>query len=164
MKEAHQTTFGTRGAVSKCRLATLRQFVLMGALITIAASAVSCERDTTLTIQGGNPPQFVMKGSGRLTALRVRGPEKQRNAEGEAAFLYWVIEMKVEGTDRNVREVSPIVYGNVSEGYKQVYPEKGGPPQLVEGERYYVQVIAMNANGAGKYFTIRDGKVEVSDY
>ena len=63
-----------------------------------------------------------------------------------------------------VENLSPITYGKVPEGYKQVYPEQGNAPALVEGERYYVWVGTFDANGAGKHFIIRNGKVEVSDY
>jgi hypothetical protein len=133
-------------------------------LMAIALTNISCERDTKLTVGEGNPPKFSMTGNGRLTSLRLRGPDKQRDAEGEDAFLYWVIETKGEATDRNVVEVSPIIYGKIPDGYKQIYPEKAGPPPLIEGERYHVQVVTMNANGDSKYFSIRNGKVEVSDY
>jgi hypothetical protein len=47
----------------------------------------------------------------------------------------------------------------------QVYPEQGEAPPLVEGERYYVWVWTNNANGAAKYFVIRDGKaLEVPEH
>lgn len=132
----------------------------LAALLGVLVITASCEIDTKLAVQGGNPPKFVMTGNGRLTSLRVRGPKKQREADGEDAFLYWVIESK-EGGERVVTEISPIVYGTVPDGYIQVYPESGTAPSLVESERYYTQVITMNANGDGKYFRIRNSKVEM---
>lgn len=138
----------------------LRRLCLIVLFAAILFTTSSCEVDSKLSITGGNTPSFVMTGNGRLTSLRLRGPDKQREADGEDAFLYWVIESQ-DGSDRVVSDVSPIIYGRVPEGYRQVYPEKGLPPQLVEGDRYYAQVVTMNANGDGKYFTIRQGKVEL---
>lgn len=121
----------------------------------------SCERHTQLTIEGGIPPKFVMTGNGILTSVRVRGSEKQREAEGEAKFLYWVIEIKAGR--RRVAELSPLTYGVVPDGFEQIYPERGEAPRLVEGEKYYVRVVTSGANGDSKDFIIRNGKVEVTD-
>ena len=130
--------------------------------LVLAFIALSCEKATQLTVRGGNPI-FVMTGSGGLGTMRIRGPEKQREAIGEAAFLYWVIENK-EGQMQNVQKIGPITYGKVPEGYIQVYPEHGTAPQLIEGERYNVLVGTANADGANKDFVIRNGKVTgVSD-
>src|ERR1043165_2735880 len=95
--------------------------------------------------------------------VRSRCPEKQREAEGEDAFLYWVIVNR-EDEDQNVERLGPVTYGKVPQGYKQVYPERGEAPQLVEGERYNIRIATNNANGVDKFFVIRNGKVEVSDY
>ena len=133
--------------------------------MTIAVSiGSSCERDTKLTVEGGNPPKFVMSGSGILTSVRVRGPQKQREAVGEDKYLYWVIEIKDGHDARRVEQLSPLTYGRVPDGFEQVYPERGEAPSLLEGERYYVRVVTSEANGDGKYFVIRNGKVEFTDY
>ncbi len=131
-------------------------------LSLVVATALACERDTKLVIEGGNPPKFVMTGSGSLGTIRIRGPEKQRDAEGEDAHLYWVIVNK-KGGDRPVEELGAVTYGQVPEGYKQKYPENGEAPPLKEGERYNIRIATFNANGVDKYFMIRNGKVEVSD-
>jgi len=100
-----------------------------------------------------------------LTSIRVRGPRKQRDAQGEDMYLYWVIKLKGEGTERNVRDVSPVTYGIVPDGYIQAYPEHGeAPPLLVEGEHYYVQVITNYANGDDGNFTIHNGKIRFAKY
>jgi hypothetical protein len=134
-----------------------------GAFLLFAfCMGASCERHTKLTIEGGNPPKFVMSGNGILTAVRVGGPEVQRDAEGEARFLHWVVEIK--SGRRRVEELSPLTYGVVPEGFQQIYPENGEAPRLVEGERYNVRVVTSQANGDSKSFVIRNGKVEVSEY
>lgn len=132
-------------------------------LMLAVSVALGCERATKLVIKGRNPPVFVMSGSGSLGIIRVRGPENQREAEGEDAFLYWVIVNR-EDEDQNVERLGPVTYGKVPQGYKQVYPERGEAPQLVEGERYNIRIATNNANGVDKFFVIRNGKVEVADY
>lgn len=132
-------------------------------LLLAAGVALACERDTELTITGSNPPVFLLSGSGALGTIRVRGPEKQRDAEGEDAFLYWVI-VNNEGQERSVEQLGPVTYGKVPQGYKQIYPERGQASLLVEGERYNVRIATFNANGVDRFFVIRDGKVEVSDH
>jgi hypothetical protein len=122
-----------------------------------AAVVLACERHTTLRIEGGNPPKFVLSGNGTLGAIRVRGPEKQREAEGEDAFLYWVIR-NAKDKDQGIEKLSPVTYGNVPDGYIQIYPESGMAPPLIEGERYNIRVVTFDANGADKYFVIRNGK------
>jgi hypothetical protein len=132
-------------------------------ILALSVAAVSgCERHTKLIIEGGNPPKFAMAGSGSLGTIRIRGPEKQRDAAGEDMYLYWVIVNK-EGEDRPVRELGAITYGQIPDCYRQVYPESGQAPPLIEGERYNIRVATFDANGADKYFIIRNGKVEVSD-
>jgi hypothetical protein len=129
----------------------------------VTGITLACERATQLTIEGGNPPAFVMSGSGGLGTIRVRGPEKQRDAPGEEAFLYWVIENK-QGEMKNVGKIGPVIYGKVPDGYQQIYPENGSAPPLIEGERYNILIGAANADGINKYFVIRNGKAVVADY
>lgn len=134
-------------------------------LLLVALFSTACERDTKLVIEAGNPPKFVMTGSGTLGALRIRGPKKQREAMGEDASIYWEIEPRDEDSDRNVARLGPITYGKVPDGYVQVFPEQGQTaPPLVEGERYNIRIATNNAKGVDKFFVIREGKVEVSEY
>lgn len=134
-------------------------------LMLITLFSTACERDTKLIIEAGNPPRFVMSGSGTLGSLRIRGPKKQREVGGEDASIYWAIEPKDDDSDRNVERLGPITYGKVPDGYIQIYPEQGqAVPPLVEGERYNIRIATNNANGVDKFFVIREGKVAVSDY
>jgi hypothetical protein len=70
-----------------------KTFLLVGLLFTLAALLLACEIDTKLTVRGGNPPRFFMTGNGVLTSIRVRGPHRQRDIDGGARWLYWVIEI-----------------------------------------------------------------------
>jgi hypothetical protein len=133
-------------------------------LVLVMVSTVNCfgERDTKLAVQGGNPPDFMMTGSGELTALRVGGPRKQREGVAEDPYLYWVIEFKEDGTARSVESLSPILYGKVPTGYVQVFPSPSqSPPLLSEDEIYSVNAVTMDANGARVNFAIHKGKVVV---
>ena len=134
-------------------------------LVLAVLFGTACERDTKLIIEAGNPPKFVLSGSGTLGALRIRGPKKQREVVGEDASIYWEIEPKDEDSDRNVGQLSPITYGVVPDGYIQVYPERGqAAPPIVEGERCNIRIATNNAKGVDKFFVIREGKVSVTDY
>ena len=133
--------------------------------LLVSCIAASCERDTKLTIEGGNPPKFAMTGNGFLTSVRVRGPQTQREAEGESRYLYWVIETTGKsGPSRRVERISPVTYGVVPDGFEQIYPERGAAPSLVEGQRYYVRIVTSQANGDDGYFTIQNGKVSFAKY
>ena len=123
----------------------------------------SCERDTTITLRGEAPPSFVLSGSGRLEVLAIQG-QKVRDSPKLAASTVWEIRAKAgpfSGT--KVEWLGSITYGEVPDGYVQVYPEHGEAPPLLEGERYYASFDTTGANGAHIYFTIREGKaVELS--
>jgi hypothetical protein len=127
-------------------------------LITMCTMA--WEIDTRLTVTGNNPPQFRMTGSGELTSIRVTGPHKQQEVEGEDQYMYWLIRSERYETRRNVKEVSPVTYGKVPDGYVQVYPAHGEAALLVEGEHYHVQIVTDSANGDNGHFTIKNGSVK----
>lgn len=71
-----------------------------------------------------------------------------------------MIEFREDGSARHVEGLGAISYGEVPAGYTQVYPNPGTScPPLVEGERYHVRAITMNANGASTGFEIHNGEV-----
>ena len=134
-------------------------------LIVLCGIAISCERDTQLRVEGGNPPKFVMRGNGVLTAIRVRGPKRQRDIQGEAASLYWLIETRGDPqTNDRVNSIGSITYGVVPQGFQQVYPESGKAPPLIEGEHYYIRAVVSEANGDDGYFSIHNGIVSFGKY
>jgi hypothetical protein len=128
-------------------------------LALVISMGLACERNTVLKIEGGNPPKFVMSGNGILGGLMVRGPKKQREAEGEDALIYWRIRNLRDEAVR-VEEIGAIIYGTVPEGYRQIYPENGTAPPLIDGEKYYIRVDTSEANGAQKYFTLQNGIIK----
>ena len=131
-------------------------------LSTVVLFFLACERDTKLTVEGGNPPKFIMTGSGRLDTLQVGGPQKQREGVAEEPYFYWVIQFKETGSDQQIERMGPITYGEVTSGYVQVHPSPGtAPPPLSEDEGYSVRAITMNANEGITHFEIHNGEVVV---
>ena len=129
----------------------------LSVLLVVTGLFFGCERDTKLSFKGSNPPKFLMTGSGTLSFIRVGGPNRQREAEGEEAYLYWMIKSRKD-EDRPIEQLSPLTYGEIPDGYDQRYPEHGYPPPLIEGERYLVQISTLDANGVIGYLTIQNGK------
>ena len=125
-------------------------------LLAVVALFLGCEIDTRLNLTGDNPPVFQMSGNGGLSSIRVRGPNKQRNVDGEDAWIYW--EIHNNGPRLTVGELGSVTYGKIPAGYAQKYPETGTAPNLDEGERYYIRVTTVNANGDEGYFTILNGR------
>ena len=71
-----------------------------------------------------------------------------------------MIQFKADGSARHVEGLGLITYGEIPEGYIQVYPTSGtSPAPVVEGERYHVNEITMNANGVATNFEIHNGEV-----
>jgi len=127
---------------------------------TLLAANCLAERDTEISVEGHPLPKFKMKGSGKLDSLRVAGPRKQRDGVADEPYIYWMIQFKEGGSARHVEGLGLITYGEIPEGYIQVYPTPGtSPAPLVEGERYHVRAITMNANGAATGFEIHNGEV-----
>jgi hypothetical protein len=127
--------------------------VLLGALYYLSG-----ERHTRLTVRGTNPPQFQLSGSGDLGSLRVMGPKTQRQIEGWDASAYWmIVPVNRFLNGGGIEDLSPITYGKIPRGYVQKYPEHGEAPALVEGERYHVLAVTVNANHGAKDFFIQNG-------
>lgn len=133
------------------RVASLFEVIL---LLTLPLITVACERDTTLAIEGIDAPRFVLSGSGTLGSLRVVGPLRQREAQGEDASVYWMIKPAPDVGPKHLETLSPITYGKVPQGYVQVYPEQGEAQPLVEGVRYFIDVSTNGANGVRRNFTL----------
>ena len=138
------------------RVPALVGVLLLSLLLALLAA---CEVDTRLTIRG-NPADFIISGSGTLGALRVLGPKRQRKSGDPAVeSTYWeILPEKGHLNGRPITALEHVTYGEIPVGYVQVYPEQGEAPTLIEGEHYQVWLRTVNANGASKQFTIRDGK------
>jgi hypothetical protein len=138
--------------------------VVAVSLVLVFPNLSHCERPTRLAMRDGEPPAFVLSGSGDLAWIRVRSPRRQRDAPGEEASLYWVIEARTISASRRIEDLSPLKYGEVPDGYIQTLPERGEAPRLIDGDRYYVSISTHNAPGAAGYFTVEQRKVTFEPY
>ena len=135
----------------------------IGILMVTMLISISCEVDTRLRMEGGNPPKFFMSGSGVLSRLVIRGPKTLRKIDGPDSSAYWSIEFIDYEKGKRVTRISPITYGTTPKGYTQIYPEQGQAPTLEENVWYSIQVDTTNANGAWGSFIIEDGKIRFAE-
>jgi len=133
------------------------------ALLLLLCFMSECERRTEVRVEGGNPPRFVLKGSGRLGQVIIFGPEQERIAQSDPfddTYALWEIEPEEEGETgaARVEELGSVTYGVVPSGYKQMKPKTGPPAKLLSGRRYSYWFVTVNAPHAAGYFEIKDGK------
>lgn len=134
--------------------------IVWGFTALLLLFSASCgERKTEVRLEGGNPPRFVMSGSGRLVELSVGLNVQDKSIKpSERSPLVW----KIVPTGRygeEVESVDSVTYGVVPEGYRQVIPASDNqPPPLNPGNYYYYYLETLNAPHADGDFEIRDGK------
>ena len=136
----------------------------LGLLLSLSLISVSCEIDTKLQVEEGNPPKIILSGNGTLSRLMISGHKRLRNIEGPESSAVWYIKMTDYDHGQVVSRLSPLTYGKIPNGYVQVYPEQGEASQLEDNVTYYIQVDTWNANGARGYFLIKDGKPRFAEY
>jgi hypothetical protein len=142
-----------------------------------------CEVDTKPIVRGGNPPTIEFSGTGALAQLYVSGPYALEQLKQEYKQEYKITGEKNIPTPEQQKELErirdnkghslwqldpsrdfrvsglSITYGIVPEGFKQVYPANGKPPEpLIEGKIYSVTPPSISANFEGAYFMINNGK------
>jgi len=139
--------------------------VLVLSSLIITFPLPSCERRPRVMIENGSPPGFVLSGPGRLDHFEITGPDLERdpaNRSGQRDYLpamkvYWRL---VPGpTAKPLEDIGAITYGQVPSGLIQIYPEKGSPPPLVEGDLYNVHLEPDNSHSYNTFFSIREGKI-----
>jgi len=139
--------------------------VLLASILASIVWAREQVRATKVRIEGGNPPVFVLSGSGILAHLVVYDAQAA-DEENNTSFPIWEIE-PVTGyaNGRRVEEIGSVQYGRLPEGYRQVCPENGGsPPPLIKGTTYEYWFDTSAAPHARRYFIIRgDRAVEVDN-
>lgn len=121
-----------------------------------------CERRTKVQFEGGNPPTFVLSGSGLLDEILVFSPEAEASAKSspfDETHAIWKVVGEKRGEEGMSRvESLHITYGIAPKAYKQVKPDHGSPPPLTEGTRYGYWFVTVNAPWGAGYFEIRNGK------
>jgi len=137
------------------RILTTLGFILLG------LSVMGCERSTSVRLEGGTAPVFVLSGSGAVAIFTVFDSDYMIKAKkpGDEDFALWKIEPSkgyLRGTW--IRDLGSITYGVVPPGYVQVKPAVGTPLPLVEGQKYFYFVETTAAPGAGGYLEIKNSR------
>ena len=126
-------------------------------LIPLLFFCSTCERRTEVKLEGGNPPTFVLSGSGNLVELSVgRDLEDKTLTPSKRSPVIWKITPTSRDGER-LENVGRIVYGVVPKGYKQTIPAEGPPPGLTAGNYYYYYLETINAPHADGDFEMKDG-------
>jgi hypothetical protein len=134
-------------------------WVILWLLIT----AVNLYRiDTKPLVSGGSPP--IIEFDGRRAQLYVNGPYtleelKQEYRRGNKNYYMWQLD---PGSLSRGFGVS-ITYGIVPDGFRQVYPANGKPPEpLIEGKVYVVVAPSLDtADVKSECFMIDNGKAVI---
>ena len=119
------------------------------------------ERDTVVSVEGGNPPTFKLTGSGTQDFLLVReaSPDEIADPDRRPHDPEYLWELRPKGTNPPADDWPPITYGTVPENFRQYIPSDGGKPKpLEEGKTYLAGGSASGANGGAVYFKIENGK------
>jgi hypothetical protein len=133
------------------------------ALVMLTTISLSCQQYPKWQIKGGNPPQFVVAGSGHLQTLRVHGPQEKRTpADSEPyGMTYWEIR-SADGYDLVTNGDIAVSYGEVPAGFVQVYPSGGVRPlPLFEGGRFALGLVVQGKETVNALFTIHQNTVVV---
>jgi hypothetical protein len=137
-----------------------REVLAMNFLLVMLAPLFlsACERKTVVKVTGGNPPTFVISGSGELGEVIITKPaaEQTKNPLDEENVLWRIRAIQMPG--KAVEAVGSLTYGVTPQGYRQSVPEQGAAPTLEDNKTYgYLFVTADAPVGAG-YFEIHNGQ------
>lgn len=142
--------------------------------LILLASLTACDR-RTLSMDDSVPPAFRIEVSYfahvdyfdwlEVSEIGTPGSDTENNGKDTRYRLIWKLSAEeIEARYPAKWKFKSIVYGEVPQGFKQQIPETGGPPILIEGRTYEVNVL-VNWNGYPKpiRFTIRNGRaVQIS--
>lgn len=140
---------------------------LFFSLLIILLRVPSCERNPRVVIEAGVPPRFILSGSGTLEYFVISGPDLQRdvaNRQGDGDSLharkdYWRLVPSETATNQALEKIGTIKYGQVPQGFIQVYPKHGPPLPLVDGDLYNVHLQPNDSYSFNNFFKFRGGKV-----
>lgn len=136
------------------------RFNIACVIVTLVTIMIACERRTTVILEGGIEPKFLIAGSGRLGELIIFDQEQEKIGDPfDTTYVIWRIKSKDPDGGELVEQLRSITYGVVPPGYQQTIPINGLAPRLVENRRYRYWFITANAPHAAGYFEIRNGEV-----
>ena len=148
--------------------AKIRGFGVFG-FILLAASLIGSgcawrpgEWPTSVRLEGGKIPVFVLSGGGSVATLTVYSPDYMTKAKSpdDEDFALWKIKPSAGYLyGAPISDLGSITYGVVPLGYTQIKPKDRVPPPLTEGQKYFYFVETTNAAGAAGYFEIKNARV-----
>jgi hypothetical protein len=121
------------------------------------------ERDTTIEMDGKNPPTFTFSGNGQVSSIVVMDLSPSDVSIYDARRVMWEI---VPTGDPTPSRFPKITFGVLPSGFSQKVPANGSPPALAEEKPYRVSAPTSNANAGTLMFLIRHGqtlRVEQAD-
>src|SRR6185312_5984025 len=114
---------------------------------------------TKVRLEGGNPPNFNLSGTGTLCHVAVFAvPDAAPDVENgvEPKTLWEIVPIDGYECGRKIEELGEVLYGVVPQGYKQTQPSNGLVPEpLVKGQKYEYWFDTTDAPHARKYFILR---------
>lgn len=123
---------------------------------------IACDPDlsTKVTMEGGNPPAFVLSGFSNVSQALILEPGYRGSVLDTSHVLWGIRSESPDG--RPIKDLGPITYGVVPQGFKQSIPENEvAPVALSEGSRYRFYFHCTQARPAEGYFEIRNGKAVI---
>ena len=138
----------------------------VGVLLCIATFCSGCDQRPQLVIEGGNRPLFKVTGPGRIMLITVSGPDFNNPNSREPGSRYmkpfWQIQALTEIDIALIEQSGGIRYGQVPDGFRQVFPQNGvAPESLMENELFTFDLRLGNGEALGARFVIHNGKAAV---
>jgi len=146
-----------RKLLSLMKLAVVVQLLLLDA----------CSGNITISVDKQLPPTFTFSRNfaeldylpmfyvSEVDPENVKIPYTKERKDNK---MIWQITPKT-AENGEIDQLPPIVYGIVPSGFKQLVPELGSPPQLVEGIIYEAGGPAVQMPKGFLRFTIRDDQI-----
>ena len=139
--------------------------------LLLGNSCSHSKSDTAVTIEYDAPLQFVVSGWGTIDYFEISGPDRRNKCQSEWLPIterYWQIAPLKDINVETLEQAGPITYGKLPPGFRQVVPEHGEMPPILEtntacGYTLKLAIRTGNGHSVNKTFAIRDGKVVALD-